>query len=161
MPIWPSTPGNVTISTSSEYAVPSGVTTSSFKVLAIINYVSPLCCSRQLRLSALGLFGLGTLLLRIIGRLNLLNSALHVEIAFRHIIMLAIKDFLEATNGVGHLNLLSFCSRENLCHAKGLTEEPLNFARAIDREFVLRRKFVHTRDRNDVLQVFVALEDAL
>lgn len=32
---------------------------------------------------------------------NVLDTTLHIEILFRHIIMFAVQDFFETTNGVG------------------------------------------------------------
>ena len=60
---------------------------------------------------------------------NLLNCALHVEVSFRHVIVLAVKDLLEAANGVRHRDLFALTAREHLRHAERLTREPLDLAR--------------------------------
>ncbi len=44
---------------------------------------------------------------------------------------------------------------------KRLAKEPLNLAGAMNRELVLRAQFIHAENRDDVLQILVALQHAL
>src|SRR5690348_13003118 len=89
------------------------------------------------------------------------DAALHVKVAFGHFVVFAVQDFLEAANGFGNGNLFTGPPREHLRDTEGLAEKALNFARPKHGKFVLGRELVHAENRNDVLQVLVALEDAL
>jgi hypothetical protein len=68
---------------------------------------------------------------------------------------------LKPLNGVGDGHLFAGRPGEDLGHRERLAEEPLDLAGAEDDEFVLGRKFVHAENGDDVLQILVALEDAL
>src|SRR4026209_1952427 len=126
--------GSVTMTTSSENTVPSGVTISRRSVSAI---PSP---------SPVGDF---------------FDAALHVEVAFRHGVVLAVEDLLEAAHRIGHLHLFALAPREDLRHAKGLAQESLNSSRPVDRCLVFRRELVHPEDGYDVLQILEALQHPL
>ena len=71
--------------------------------------------------------------------------------------MFAIEDLFEAANRVGHRNLFSFTSGEDLGHAERLTEKTLNLARPQNRQLVFRREFIHSQNRDDVLKILVTL----
>src|SRR5689334_18768691 len=114
MPIWPSTPGNVTMFTSSEYKAASGVTISSLMVLSIC----PTCCAKPS-------LALDTPLLALS---DLLDRTFHIEVAFCHVIMFAFQDFLKTTNRFLHGNLFTLSSGEDLRHAEGLAQKALNLA---------------------------------
>ena len=75
--------------------------------------------------------------------------------------MLAIKNFFEALHRLLDRNVLAFAAGENFRDVKRLTEEPLNLARAIDGQLVVRTQFVHSEDGDDVLQIFVTLQNFL
>ena len=75
--------------------------------------------------------------------------------------MFAIEDFLEAAHGFGHGNLLAGAAGEDFGDGEGLAEEALDFAGAGDGGFVLGGKLVQAEDGDDVLQILVALQDAL
>src|SRR5262245_17321313 len=92
---------------------------------------------------------------------DFLNRPLHVEVAFRHIVVFTFQDLLEATNRVAHRNLLTLAAGEYLGDAERLAEEALSLARTQDRHLVLRGQLIHAQNRDDILQVFVALEDPL
>ena len=72
--------------------------------------------------------------------------------------MLAFHHFLKAAHGVGHFHVLALAAGERLGHREGLREELLNLAGARDGGFVFIRKFVDTQNRDDVLQILVALK---
>ena len=75
--------------------------------------------------------------------------------------MLAIENFFEAAHCVSHRHLLAFAASEHLRHGKRLAEEALNFAGAKDGDFVIGRQLIHAENRDDVLQVFIALQHLL
>src|SRR5215472_5036538 len=120
MPISPSMAGIVTISTSSEYALASGVTISNLKVLAmLLSETKPLSQCNHLTMQ----LGICSALF------NFFNAALHVKVAFGNIIVLAFENFFEAANGFRNRDLFPLTSGEDLCNAERLAEEPLNLAR--------------------------------
>src|SRR5438067_10590583 len=92
---------------------------------------------------------------------RLFDCADHVEGLFGQVVVLAVNDLLEAAYGVGDLDELAFEARELLRDEEGLREEALNLARARDYELVLFRKLVEAEDGDNVLEVFVALQDLL
>src|SRR5215831_740208 len=100
----------VTISTSPEKTVACGVTISSFSVSAMA--------------SALRHF---------------LDAALHVEVPFRHVVVLALEDLLEAAHRVLDLDLPSLAPGEDRGGAEGLAQEALDLARARHRQLVVGR----------------------
>src|SRR5262252_7405215 len=134
MPICSSTAGSVTISTSAEYTTASGVTISSFMVGAT---------SGRPR------------------RRHLFDPALHIEVVLRHLVVLAVEDFLESAHGVGDRDLLAFAPGERLSGTERLAEEALNLAGAQHGLFVLGRELVHPENRDDVLQILEALQHLL
>src|ERR1035441_5641545 len=97
----------------------------------------------------------------ILNLLDLFDLAFHVEVAFVDVVVLAVEDFFEAFHGFGHRHLLAGTPRENLGHRERLTQEALNLTGAENRNFVVGRKLIHAEDRDEVLQVLVALEDFL
>ena len=62
--------------------------------------------------------------------LDFVNAALHVEILLADIVVFAIENFLEATNGFGHRHLLAGASGEHFSHAERLAQKALNLAGA-------------------------------
>ena len=75
--------------------------------------------------------------------------------------MLALDDRVEAGDRVLELDVLAGRARELLGDEVRLREEALDLAGARDDELVLVGELVHPEDRDDVLQVLVALEDLL
>ena len=73
--------------------------------------------------------------------------------------MLAFDDFLEAADGVGQLHVLALEAGELLGHVERLREEALDLAGARDGELVFVGKLVDAENRDDVLQIFVALQN--
>src|SRR5437588_11240958 len=90
---------------------------------------------------------------------RLFDCADHVEGLLGQVVVLAVNDLLEAAYGVGDLDELAFEARELLRDEEGLREEALNLARARDYKLVLLGQLVEAEDSDDVLQVFVALQD--
>ena len=75
--------------------------------------------------------------------------------------MLALDDLAEALDRVLELHVLARGAGELLGDEVRLREEPLDLAGARDDELVLVGQLVHAEDRDDVLQVLVALEHLL
>src|SRR6266403_4826325 len=92
---------------------------------------------------------------------DFIDPALHVEVPFRHRVVLTLQDFLEAAHRIGHRDLLALAPGEHLRHAEWLAQEALDLAGTQHRELVLRRKLVHSENRDDVLEILVALQDLL
>src|ERR1051325_1243056 len=89
------------------------------------------------------------------------DAAAHVKVAFADVVVFAFEDFLESFNGVRDWNLFAFAAGENLRDGERLAQEALHLARAGNGEFVVGRQFIHTENRDDVLEILVALQDLL
>ena len=84
----------------------------------------------------------------------------HVEGLFGNVVVLAFDDFLEALDRVGDLSRTCLSRPVNCCgHEERLRQESLNLARASNNELVFFGQFVDTKNRDDVLQVLVLLQD--
>src|SRR3984885_3100306 len=103
----------------------------------------------RVRLHLLGLFE------------RFLDGADHVERLLRNVIVLAFDDFLEAANRVFNLDVFAFEAGELRCDEHRLRQESLNLTRAGYGALVFVRKFFDAENGDDVLQVFVALENRL
>src|SRR5436190_883752 len=137
MPIEPSAVCVESISTSSLNTSPSGVRTSTG------NFV----CA------------MGPLLL---GRLHdLLDLALQEERALGHVVVLSLDDLFEAPDRVRDRDVGAGRAGEFFGHEERLREEALDLARALYRQLVLVGELVDAQDRDDVLQLLVALQDLL
>src|SRR3954462_12972575 len=89
------------------------------------------------------------------------DCAFHIEIAFGDVVVFAVENFLEAFDGFGDRDLFAFAAGEDLGDTEGLAQEALDLAGTEDGEFVVGRKLVHAKDGDDVLEIFVTLQDAL
>src|SRR4030095_3093086 len=89
---------------------------------------------------------------------DFVNAALHVEIAFRYVVVFTFQDFLETANSLSHRHLLALAAGKHLRHAERLTQKALNLARPEHGHLVLGRKLIHAQNRNDVLEVLEALQ---
>src|SRR5260221_13905859 len=146
MPRYPSFPGiwisEATVFTTSR----SGVTISSWMVSAMGPFL----------LSALGdglhLFGCLE---------HFFDRALHVESLLGNIIVLAFDDLLEAADGVGNFHVASLHAGELLGHEERLREEFLHLAGAGHGQLVVFAQLFDTENGDDILQVFVALQNPL
>ena len=61
-------------------------------------------------------------------RFNFVNPALHVEVTFRHVIVLAFENLIEAAHRFGYRDLFAFVAAEHRRYRKGLAQEALNLA---------------------------------
>ena len=109
-------------------------------------------CHRALRRDG---FGRARLLDRVLDRAD------HVEGGLGELVVLAVDDRPEARDRVLELHVLARSARELLGDEVRLREEPLDAARPRDDDLVLVGELVHAEDRDDVLQVGVALEQLL
>src|SRR5918992_4914679 len=133
-----------TISTSSSNTLPSGVRTSTGKLLRAI---------AVLVLGGLLLLGL-LLLARPAGRVgHLVDRALQQERALGHVVVLAVDDLLERAHRLLDGHVLALGPRERLRHEERLREETLDLAGALDGQPVLVRELVDSEDRDDVLRL--------
>src|SRR2546427_11416798 len=98
-------------------------------------------------------------LLRFVHRLA--DVADHVEGLLGQLVVLAVDDFPEALDGIRELHVPPLRTGERLGDEHGLGEKPLDLPRAGDDELVLVGELLHSEDRDDVLEVLVALEDEL
>src|ERR1700730_3293023 len=140
MPKQPSAPGRLTSTTVSRSNWRSGVTMMSSMDSGSI-LVSDAC------LHLLGLFQ------------GFLDGADHVEGLLRHVVVLAFDDFLEAAHGVFDLDVLAFESGELRGDEHGLRQEPFNLAGASHSALILIGEFFDAQNGDDVLEVFVALQN--
>src|SRR5437867_1558854 len=98
-------------------------------------------------------------LLRLVHRLA--DVADHVERLLGQLVVLTVDDFPEALDGIRELHVPPLRTGERLGDEHGLGEKPLDLPRAGDDELVLVGELLHSEDRDDVLEVLVALEDEL
>ena len=75
--------------------------------------------------------------------------------------MFAFENFLETTHGLRNRNVLAFRTGKDFRDVERLAEKTLNLARAINRQLVLRTQFIHAENGDDVLKIFVALQNFL
>src|SRR3984893_16948518 len=163
-PSSPSRPGMVTWTTVSRSTWRSGVTTinsiasgsiffprsTSINSLAWLKVLfRPRQALLSLRLHLLGL------------RQHFFNRSYHVKRLLRNIVVFSFHDFLEAAHGILDLHVLAFQSRELRRHEHRLRHEFLNAPRPRHGPLIFVRQFFDSQNRDDVLQIFVALQHRL
>jgi hypothetical protein len=89
------------------------------------------------------------------------DAADHVERLFRQMVVVTGEDAFEASNGVFQGNVFTRGTGEDFSHEERLRQEALNLTSAGYQLLVGFRQLVHTQDRDDVFQLFVALQDIL
>src|SRR5215472_9238576 len=102
----PSSAGTCTSATCSSTSWRSGLTTCSKSVSGILT------------LQRLRFF------------LSFFDGTHHVEGLLRHVVVLAVDDFLESSDRIGQFHVFTGESRELLGNVEGLREEPLDLAGA-------------------------------
>src|SRR5262245_19133983 len=102
--------------------------------------------------------GLGQLL-RVLD--HVVDAAGHEERLLRQVVELARHEALERHDRLHELHVLADDARELLRHRERLRHEALHAARTRHHLLVLFRQLVHAEDRDDVLQLLVALQNAL
>ncbi len=94
------------------------------------------------------------------GRLdNLVDRALQEEGVLGHLVVFAVDDLLEAPDRLGDRHVGAGDAGELFGHEERLGEEALDLARPLDGQLVLVGELVDAEDRDDVLQLLVALQD--
>src|SRR6266436_8837522 len=185
-PKLPSLPGTTTISTSAETISRSGVTNSNWTRSAIsghpqnrhsgaarraepgthihrpLEYRFRACRFAASRNDRWEESASGRFRRHLAGLVDgLLDRADHVERGFGHLVILAGDDPLEPLDRVFEGDKDARAAGEHLGDMERLRQEALDLARPRDGQPVLFRQFVHAEDRDDVLQGFVGLQDAL
>src|SRR5690606_14048907 len=89
------------------------------------------------------------------------DGADHVEGLFRKAVIVTVQNALEATDGFLQRHVLARCAGKDFGHEERLGQEALDLTRPVYGHLVVFRQFVHTQDRDDVLQLLVALQHAL
>src|SRR5690606_1874978 len=84
-----------------------------------------------------------------------------VEVTFSDVIEFAVENHLEAADSVLDRNVFAGRTGEHFGDVERLREETLDLAGAVNGELVLRGEFIETENRDDILQILVALEHAL
>src|SRR6201991_4945803 len=125
------------ISTSSLKASPSGVRTSTVN----------------------GVRAMALTLLR--GLDDVVDRALEEECRLGQVVVLAVEHLAERAHGLGDRHVLARRARELLRDVERLRQEALDLARALHQLAVLVGQLVDAEDRDDVLQLAVALQHAL
>ena len=75
--------------------------------------------------------------------------------------MFAFQDLFKSSYGIGHGNKFTFGSCKLSGDEERLRKESLNLSGTADRQLVLFRKFIHTQNGDDVLQIFIFLQGHL
>src|SRR5437773_891265 len=73
----------------------------------------------------------------------------------------ALGHFLETAHGVSHVDVLTLEAGERFGDGEGLRKESLDLTGACHRGLVVVGKLVDAQDRDDILQILVALQDLL
>src|SRR5450830_1618634 len=89
------------------------------------------------------------------------DRANHVERLFRQMIELAAGDHLEALDRIFQRNVFTWRTGKHFSNVERLRQEALHLTRTRNQQLVFRSQFVHTQNRDNVAQFFVALQDTL
>src|SRR5206468_2185841 len=92
---------------------------------------------------------------------NVVDAAHHPERLLGDVVVLPLAYCAEALDRFGHLEVLPRNAGELLGDEEGLREELLDLPGAAHGELVVLTQLVDSEDRDDVLQVLVALQDPL
>src|SRR5436190_2820849 len=154
-PSSPSTPGSWTESTVSEYARRSGVTISSWSGMATPS-------SGRAPAGASGGSSESSSCRQFLSiRANVVDRARQEEGLLGQRVGVALEDLLERGDGVLDRDVRARSPREHLGDRERLAREPLEATRSGDGGLVLLGQLVDAEDRDDVLEVAVALQDPL
>src|SRR5215472_173921 len=83
----------------------------------------------------------------------------HVKGLLRHVVVFAFHDFLEAADRIFNLYVLAFKTRELRRNEHGLRQESFDLTRAGYGALVFIGKLFNAQNRDDVLQIFVTLQN--
>src|SRR5690242_5368137 len=93
--------------------------------------------------------------------LDVVEATAHEERLLGDVVVLAVRDLRERLDRVGQRNRRALDAGELLGDVGVLRQEPLDATSAVDEDLVLLGELVDAEDRDDVLQLLVALEDLL
>ena len=93
--------------------------------------------------------------------LDVVETAAHEERLLRHVVVVAVGDLVERLHRLRDRDRGALDAGELLGDVGILREEPLDAARPRHDDLVLLRQLVDTEDRDDVLELLVALQDLL
>src|SRR5690242_10841154 len=89
------------------------------------------------------------------------DAALHEERRLREVVVLAVDDLAEGPHRLVDRDVRARRAGERLGDVERLRQEALDLTRALHRDLVLVGELVDAEDRDDVLQLLVALQDLL
>src|SRR3989344_484052 len=93
--------------------------------------------------------------------MNFINPAFHIEGLLWDRIKFAIEDHLETLHGLLSRHKFSGDTCEGLSDEEWLREELLNLACALHSLLIIFGELFHSKDRDDVLELLVALKNFL
>src|SRR4051794_12684543 len=93
--------------------------------------------------------------------LDVVQTPTHEERLLGHVVVLAVGDLVERLDGLRDRDRGALKAGELLGHVGVLRQEALDPAGPGDDDLVLLRQLIHTEDRDDVLELLVALQDLL
>ena len=88
---------------------------------------------------------------------DLVDTAFAVEVGLADVVEFAVEQHLEAADGFLDGDVLARRAGEDFGDRERLREEALDLARTVNGELVLGGKLIETEDRDDVLEILVAL----
>ena len=92
---------------------------------------------------------------------GLFDSADHIKCLFGHIVAFAFQNFAETFDGVFRLDVFAFQARKLFADRERLREESLDFSGSCNGLFVVFAQFIESENCDNILQIFVALQDFL
>ena len=92
---------------------------------------------------------------------GLINRADHQKGTLGQIVALAVQNHLETAQCLFQRNILALQAGKLLRHVETLGHEILNLSGSVNRLLVIVAEFVHTHDRDDILQLSVSLQNLL
>jgi len=75
--------------------------------------------------------------------------------------MFTVEDLFKSANCLGGSHVLSCFAGKNFRNMERLAQETLNLPGTVDGQLVVGTSFIHTQNRNDILEILVALQDTL
>ena len=92
---------------------------------------------------------------------GLFYPANHIKCRLRQIIMLPFDDLLEPFNGLCHRHIFTLCPCKSLGHMKWLRQKSLDSSGSGNGQFIIIREFIHPKNSDDILKVFIFLKNLL
>ena len=93
--------------------------------------------------------------------INFFDRAGHVEVLLGNMVAFAIQDAGKTFDRIFAFNELPWRTSKLFGNVKVLSQELLDFTRAINGLFIFFRELVHTENRDHILQLFITLKIAL